>query len=176
MKFIYAILILSILFVGCKTEVKEDPNAAAEAAADAAFVKNSETALANIKGWQEENLDYSMYADDFVFLDAAFQAKKDSISKTEMMEMDKEMWAAFDFKILNEPVLLPGVNSETKKMDGSVRHYSNWEVTRVATDSTEAKSASIRMYESFDFNEEGKIIFQQVYGDFGGIMGYLFGN
>lgn len=176
MKFMYAILILSILFVGCKTEVKEDPNAAAEAAADSAFAKNSETALANIKGWQEENLDYSMYADDFVFLDTGFQAKNDSISKTEMMETDKEMWAAFDFKILNEPVLLPGVNSETKKMDGSVRHYSNWEVTRVATDTTEAKSATIRMYESFDFDEEGKIIFQQVYGDFGGIMGYLFGK
>jgi len=172
MKFIYAILIMSILFVGCKTEVKEDPNAKV----DAAFAKNSETALANIKGWQEENLDYSMYADDFVFLDAAFQAKNDSISKTEMMEMDKKMWTSFDFKILNEPVLLPGVNSETKKMDGSVRHYCQWEITRVATDSTEAKSATLKMYESFDFNEEGKIIAQQVYGDFSGIMGYLFGK
>ncbi len=172
MKFIYAILILSILFVGCKTEVKEDPNAMAEAT----FAKNSETALANIKGWQNENLDYSMYADDFVFLDTGFQAKNDSLSKTEMMDSDKEMWATFDFKLMNEPVLLPGVNSETKKMDGSVRHYSKWEVTRVATDSTEAKSATVRLYESFDFNEEGKIIYQQVYGDFGGIMGYLFGE
>jgi len=29
------------------------------------------------------------------------------------------------------------------------------------------------LYESFDFNEEGKIIYQQVYGDFTGIMMHL---
>jgi len=83
-------------------------------------------------------------------------------------------WGSCDFKILTDPiVLLPGVNSETKMTDGSVRHYSNWEVTLSATDSTEAKSGMIQLYESFDFNEEGKISSQVVYGDFTGLMMHL---
>ena len=166
---------LLILIVGCKNEA-ENPEKEAIAAAEAVFLQNSQTVLSNLEGWQNENLDYSMYADDFVMLDTGFNSKRDSISKTEMMEADQMSWEAFDFKMLNEPVLLPGVNTETKKMDGSVRHYSVWEVTRAATDSTEAKSGQIKLYESFDFNPEGKIIYQQVYGDFSGIMNHLMGG
>ena len=79
----------------------------------------------------------------------------------------------FDFKMLSEPEMLPGVSDETKKMDGSVRQYSEWEVTRSATDSTEAKSAKIRLYHSFNFNEEGKINYQMGYGDFSVMMTFL---
>ena len=78
--------------------------------------------------------------------------------------------------LTNPPVLLPGVNADTKEVDGSVRHYSEWEVTLPATDSTEAKSGTIKLYESFDFNEEGKIIYQQVYGDFTGLFMHLMGG
>lgn len=148
----------------------------ADNSANEAFEKNSKTVLANLEGWQNENLDYSMYAEDFAMLETGFSSEKDSISLTEMMEMDKKMWETYDFKMLNEPVLLPGVNAATKAVDGSVRHYSEWEITLSATDSTEAKSGVIKMYESFDFNEEGKIRYQQVYGDFTGIMMHLHGQ
>lgn len=167
-------VLLSAFIIGCQTQEK-DPKAEARAAAEAAFVKNSQTVLENLRGWQAESLDYSMYADDFIMLDTGFNAEQDSISKSEMMEGDLRMWATFDFKMLNEPALLPGVNSDTKEMDGSVRHYSLWEVTRTATDSTEAKSGQIKLYESFDFNADGKIIYQQVYGDFTGLVNYLMG-
>lgn len=148
----------------------------ADNSANEAFEKNSKTVLANLEGWQNENLDYSMYAEDFVMLETGFGSEKDSISLTEMMELDKKMWETYDFKMLNEPVLLPGVNAATKAVDGSVRHYSEWEITLSATDSTEAKSGVIKMYESFDFNEEGKIRYQQVYGDFTGIIMHLHGQ
>ena len=177
MKIIYSILCLSILFVGCKTETETAPEA--EAAIDVAevFSQNSQTVLNNLKGWQNENVDYSMYAEDFVMAETAFGAEKDSLSLDEMMKLDKRTWEAFDFKMLtNPPVLLPGVNADTKEADGSVRHYSEWEVTKPATDSTEAKSGKIKLYESFDFNEEGKIIYQQVYGDFTGLMMHLMGD
>ena len=92
-----------------------------------------------------------------------------------MIANDKQMWATFDFKLLTSPpVLLPGVNAQTKLADGSVRHYCSWEVTLPATDSTAAKSGVIKLYESYDFDAEGKIRYQQVYGDFGGLMNYLF--
>ena len=167
MKLLFSFLCLSILFIGCQPAVD---NSASET-----FEKKSKTVLANLEGWQNENIDYSQYAEDFVMFDTGFGAK-DSLSLSDMMEADKGDWAAFDFKMLNEPALLPGVNADTKMADGSVRHYSNWEVTLPATDSTEAKSGVINLYESFDFNEEGKIIFQQVYGDFTGLMMHLYSN
>lgn len=166
MKFIYSILIASILMVGCQPKVD---NSAQEA-----FEKNSQTVLANLEGWQNENLDYSQYAENFVMRETAFGASKDSLNLEEMKANDKRVWDMLDFKLLTSPpVLLPGVNPETKKVDGSVRHYSDWEVTLPATDSTEAKSGVIKLYESFDFDADGKIVYQQVYGDFTGLMMYL---
>lgn len=167
MKCIYAILLLSLLFIAC--EPKTD-NSAKEA-----FEKNSKTVLANLDGWQSENLDYSMYSKDFTMLETGFGADKDSLTLDEMMAYDKQTWATFNFKLLSSPpVLLPGVNPDTKLADGSVRLYSTWEVMVPATDSTAAKSGVLKLYESYDFDAEGKIRYQQVYGDFGGLMGYLF--
>ena len=118
-----------------------------------------------------------MYAPDFVMLDTGFGSEKDSMSLNEMKMYDKQMWEAFDFKLLTDPpALLPGVNPDTRKPDGSVRHYSDWQVTLPATDSTEARTGVIKLYESFDFDSEGKILYQQVYGDFTGLMMYLSPN
>jgi len=165
MKFICSILFLSILFIGCQPKTD---NSASET-----FEKNSKTVLTNLEGFQNENLDYSQYAKDFVMRDTGF-GSKDSLSLDDMMKMDKTLWEHYDFKCLTDPVnLLPGVNADTKLPDGSVRHYSDWEVTLPATDSTEAKSGIIKLYESFDFDADGKIIFQQVYGDFTGLFTYL---
>ena len=169
MKFIYSILILSILFVGCSQH--ETDNSVNEA-----FEKNSQTVMANLEGFQNENLDYSMYAKDFVMRGTGF-GEIDSLSLDHVIANDKELWKKYDFKILNDTInLLPGVNAATKLADGSVRHYSDWEVTLSATDSTEAKSAVVKLYESYDFDAEGKIIYQQAYGDFTGIMMYLHGK
>ena len=167
MKSTYFILFLSMLFIACQPK--------ADNSAQEAFEKNSKTVLANLEGWQNENLDYSVYSKDFAMLETGFGAPKDSLTLDEMMANDKQMWATFDFKLLTSPpVLLPGVNADTKLPDGSVRHYSSWEVTVPATDSTAAKTGVIKLYESFDFDAEGKIRYQQVYGDFGGLMNYLF--
>lgn len=164
MKFILSILCLSILFIGCQP--KPD-NSAKEA-----FEKNSATVKANVEGFMNESIDYSMYADDFVMRGTGANSS-DSLSLDDVKKNDKELWADYDFKLLDELVLLPGVNSETKEMDGSVRYYGNWEITIPATDSTEARSEVLKYYESFDFDEEGKILFQQGYGDFGGVWGKL---
>jgi hypothetical protein len=167
MKHLLTVLCLTFLFIACQP--------APDNSASEAFEKNSKTVLTVLEGFQNENLDYqAYYATDYVGLDTGFGAEKDSISLDETMANDKQFMAMFDFKLLNDPVvLLPGVNAETKMADGSVRYYGAWEVTLPATDSTEAKSAVLKMYSSFDFNEEGKIIYEQGYGDFTGIMQYL---
>ena len=165
MKNVFSVMILSLLIIGCGEE-KEDPAAVA-------FEENSKTVLANLQGWEDENLDYSMYADDFYMLTTAFGSEKDSVTLAEMKEMDAKYWQTHDFEMLTEPQLLIGVDPSTNKPDGSVRHYSQWKVTRSATDSTEAKSGEIQLYEFFTFDEDGKILRQGVYGDFGGLNAYL---
>ena len=87
---------------------------------------------------------------------------------------DSKALKNFNFKLLDSvPVFLPGVNSLTKEVDGSVRIYSTWEISTEKTDSTEAKSGRLKMYESYDFDADGKILYQQGYGDFTGLMNYL---
>ena len=167
MKVIYSILCLSLVFAACE-EKQEQDNSGHEK-----FVKNSETVIANIKNWEVEKLDYSQYAADFILSGTGFGGK-DSISLDEMKAMDKEFLKRYDFKIASDSInLLPGVNPETKQMDGSVRHYIDWEVILPATDSTESRSGLIHIYEYFVFNDDGKIINQAGYGDFGGLMDYL---
>tara|TARA_B110000285_G_scaffold124629_1_gene140678 strand:- start:6944 stop:7459 length:516 start_codon:yes stop_codon:yes gene_type:complete len=78
-----------------------------------------------------------------------------------------DAWAKYDYRLVEEPYFLPGVNPDTKKTDGSVRGYFRWEISKAATDSTEALSVEVKLYESFDFNPEGKIRWTQVYGDLG---------
>lgn len=173
MKLIFSALMLSFLFFACDSGTEKSAEEEAKASAAELFEANSKTVIANLKGWQNENLDYSMYADDFAMLETAFGAEKDSINLEEMKAFDKEMWANYDFKIVDDLVLLPGVKRATTIPDGSVRHYIRWEVTKPATDSTEARSGIIKLYESFDFNEDGKIRYQQVYGDFTGLMMHL---
>ncbi len=169
MKLITIILCLSMLFVGCQP--------AADNSANEAFEKNSKTVQAYLDGWPNENLDYAaIYSDDFIQRGTGF-GEKDSISLNEIMTSDKAIWEKYDFELLSKPViLLPGVNVDTKIPDGSVRYYGDWKVTLPASDSTEEKSGVLKIYESFDFNEEGKIVFAQSYGDFTGLMHYLNGK
>ena len=51
--------------------------------------------------------------------------------------------------------------SKTGQADGSVRMYYDMQVTNT----TNSKSVIIPIYESFDFNEEGKAVFVQWYSD-----------
>ena len=165
MKTIYSILCASIMFIACEPKVDNSGNEK--------FVKNSETVMTNLKNWEVEKPDYSQYATDFILSGTGF-GDKDSISLDEMKVMDKKFLERYDFKIASDSInLLPGVDPETKKMDGSVRHYIDWEVTLSATDSTEARSGVIHIYEYFVFNDDGKIVNQAGYGDFGVIMDYL---
>ena len=56
---------------------------------------------------------------------------------------------------------LQGVNPETGEADGSVRFYYVMQVTN----SSNGKSVVIPIYESFDFDDDGKAIYVQWYCD-----------
>ncbi|HNP18983.1 MAG TPA: hypothetical protein PKL31_11150 [Fulvivirga sp.] len=169
MKSIISILIISAVLVSCQKSMKDEgPNPATEA-----FKRNSETVKKDIKNWQNETPDYSIFADGFYFYPTQFSTELDSVSLADAIEEDKQTLAMLDFELIGDLVLLPGVNADTKEVDGSVRYYGQWKVTKSATDSTEARSGVLDMYASYDFNDEGKVTNQVMYGDFSGLMGYL---
>ena len=174
MKDIWLVLFISALAIGCESggdyAEEVDPGIAA-------FEKNSKVVLAYLDAWQAEDVDYTkFYAEDYAATGTGY-GELDTMNLAQVMEWDETMFATYDFKIVDGPVnLLPGVDLETKAMDGSVRFYTEWEITRTATDSTEARSGNIRMYHAYVFNEDGKFTLDIAYGDFGGLMGYLHGE
>jgi hypothetical protein len=165
MKLTYSIVLAALVFVACKPKT--------DSVANDAFEKNSKTILAYIKGVQTEKVDYSSFSEDFKSLDTWFGAK-DTIALIEFKANDIKMFKKFNFKLLDSvPVFLPGVDPLTKKVDGSVRYYSTWEISTEKTDSTEAKTGRLKMYDSYNFNADGKIIYQEGYGDYSGLINYL---
>ena len=166
MKNLCSMAALFVFFTACQPS--------SDNSADETFKKNSATVTAYLKAFQAESVDYSIFSNDFISRDTGF-GSKDTITLEQMKEGDKNLFAAYDFKIIgfDTLVLLPGVDNITKKPDGSVRYYGDFEVTRPATDSTAAKTGILKTYESFDFDSEGKIRFHQIYGDFTGIVTYL---
>lgn len=130
--------------------------------------------MAYLEGFQNENTDYSIFAKEFKSLNTNFGATTEMATLEEFKENDIKMSKNFDFKLVEKPVFLPGVDPKTGILDGSVRFYNTWEITMQKTDSTEAKTARLKVYESYDFDKEGKILFQQGYGDASGLINFFF--
>jgi hypothetical protein len=173
MKIVMAFLCITALAIGCDSTGGQEEYPETDPG-QVAFEQNSKTVLEELEAWQNESVDYDkFYAEDYSAWSTGF-GDTDTTNLEQMKEWDKTMFETYDFKIVTSPVnLLPGVDIDTKEIDGSVRLYSEWEVTRSATDTTEAKIGNIRMYHTYVFNEEGKITLSLAYGDFGGLMTYL---
>ena len=125
------------------------------------FEKNCETVIAYEKAFCQENIDYEKFYSENAIIKGTVLGDKDSMNVADRMAAHQELWRKYDFSMSTlDP--LPGVNLETKKMDGSVRMYFDITITL----SENGNSVTIPMYNSFDFDEEGKILYLQYYGDF----------
>ncbi len=175
MKFKFLFFFLALIILSCDNNKKmESDDTDDMAAIDSIFERNSQTVMKDIRAWESEKPDYSHYSNDFVGLETMLEADKDSFNLQEMKDSDMRILQMWDFKVLTDPlVILPGVNSDTKERDGSVRYYSTWRISRPATDSSSARSVDVKTYSSVDFDEDGKIIYSQMYGDFGGVWNRL---
>lgn len=167
MKNLFALLLAVIIFA-CQPPKAEESNPAEEA-----FKRNAETVAKDIANWENETMDYSFYSDDYWTMSTMFNAKGDTSFLDEIKEEDKGILEMFDFEQVAELNLLPGVNGDTKEMDGSVRYYGNWKITKPATDSTEEKTGYLPTYHTYEFDEDGKIVTALGYGDFSGVMQYM---
>ena len=125
------------------------------------FKENCETVIAYETAFCEESIDYETFYSENAIIKGTMLGDKDSMYVADRMIAHQELWQKYDFSMspLNP---LPGVNSETKKMDGSVRMY--FDITITLTEN--GNSVTMPMYNSFDFDDEGKILYLQYYGDF----------
>ena len=125
------------------------------------FEKNCETVIAYEEAFCQENIDYEKFYSENAIIKGTLLGDKDSLYVADRKIAHQELWQKYDFS-MSTLYPLPGVNLETKKMDGSVRMYFDITITL----SENGQSVTIPMYNSFDFNDEGKILYLQYYGDF----------
>lgn len=158
----FAFMLPAMMLVACTP-----PAEGGSPQADALFAKNSETALALIRDFDNEDIEAvrAHFADTASWSPTAFGAAEPS-SLEDKVKGWEVAFAKYDFDLVTDNLqLLPGVNAETKEPDGSVRVYFDWEAVIPATDSTERKAVTISYYESWEFDAAGKIWLTQIYGD-----------
>lgn len=174
MKFILIILAGVFLFVGCQPVADSGESSPAEDPTKEIFERNSQTVLNYLEAWQNENVDHAaFFSEDFEEWGTGF-GQNDTTRFDDLAESDKGAWDRYDFELITDPLnILPGVNVDTKEFDGSVRYYGEWNIISPASDTTEEKSGTLRLYQAYVFNEEGKINLVLTYGDFTGINNYL---
>jgi len=156
-KTIYLLTVI-LCISACNTEVAVEVTNDKESEI---FEKNCETVRSYESAFCQESIDYEKFYSDNAIIKGTTLGAKDSMNVADRKAAHQEMWQKYDFSISQPLNLLPGVNPETKKMDGSVRMYFNLTITLTENEN----SITIPMYESYDFDDEGKILFMQYYGD-----------
>ena len=154
MKKIFYSILLSVFIFSCNSQTESDNTV------NLSFEKNSETMQALLESYANEDVDYSRFADDVVFRGTLLGAP-DSLKLDQIKAIHKDFFAKYDVKHMAPFNFLQVVNPETGEADGSVRFYYDMQVTN----SSNGKSVVIPIYESFDFDDEGKAIFVQWYCD-----------
>lgn len=140
--------------------------------ATATFEANSATIAQVFEDFEAERDEFFAHFNaDAIWRGTGLNAP-DTVTLEQVTAKYKAAWAKYDYELISPTNFLPGVNPQTKAVDGSVRGYFEWNISKAATDSTEAKSVRVKVYESFDFNPEGEIMYTQVYGNL--MAGYAY--
>jgi hypothetical protein len=150
----------SILVAAC-TDPEENVDTVEKDPILEIFQKNCETVKAYEAAFCAEKIDYDKFYADSAMVKGTTMGAKNSMYVKDRKEAHKAMWEEYDFKMSDPLNLLPGANLKTKEIDGSVSMYFELTVIRTETQ----KSVTISMYEKYDFNEDGKIVYLQYYGD-----------
>jgi hypothetical protein len=130
------------------------------------FVRNAETVERVFRAFEAEDGEafWAEFAETAVWRGTGVNAPT-ILSREKMQGVYDAFWGEFDYEIVGDLHFQPGVNHETQLPNGSVNGTFLWEVSRMAPDSSERRSVQLWIYESFDLNEEGQIVFTQVFSD-----------
>ncbi|MGB0633343.1 MAG: antibiotic biosynthesis monooxygenase [Flavobacteriaceae bacterium] len=151
MKKLLLLFFVSALFVGCNT----NPN----------YEKNLATAQKLFELHGEEKLDeqLALVSKDMEIITPMYGSDRGNYD--DYAAMLKGYQDTFEDIKYTATVWLPGSNPEGK-LDGSVRTYGTW----TGKNSITGKDINLRGYWYFNFDDEGKVITQGDFFDFGGMM------
>ena len=154
----YSYILMLFLFFSCQNNEKANYN---NENLNQTFKKNCQTVQSYLNDFVKENIDYKKYYNDTCEIRGTYFNSTGSMSVQDRISTHKQMWSKYDFKISDSIEYLPGVNAKTKQIDGSVRFYFDW----TTINSENNKSITIPLYMSFDFDDEGRFVYLQFFGD-----------
>ena len=163
---LFLIPIASLLLAACSdNDKKEDDASKKNADMQALYEKNlaglkkSISAFENkdIEGWAANIADTARW-DSPAYGDTVH-------TKAHWKESLAYYLANWDNLKLNNSTFLPGIDSATHDLDGSVRYYGNWDATHKS-----GLKTSVNFYGTYDFNTDNKIISGSEFFDVGGLM------
>lgn len=154
----YSYILMFFLFFSCQNNEKANYN---NENLNQTFKKNCQTVQSYLNDFVKENIDYKKYYNDTCEIRGTYFNSTGSMSVQDRISTHKQMWSKYDFKISDSIEYLPGVNAKTKQIDGSVRFYFDW----TTINSENNKSITIPLYMSFDFDDEGRFVYLQFFGD-----------
>ena len=130
------------------------------------FVRNAETVERVFRAFEAEDGEafWEEFAATAVWRGTGVNAPT-TLTREKMTAVYDALWEEFDYEIVGDLHFLPGVNPETQLPNGSVNGMFLWEASRMAPDSSGRGAVQLWIYESFDFNDEGQIVFTQVFSD-----------
>lgn len=130
-----------------------------------AFVRNAQSVETVFRAFEAEDAEafWGGFAETAMWRGTGINAPT-TLSREKMRSVYDTFWAEFDYKLMEPPHFLPGVDPETQRPNGSVNGMFLWEVSKTAEDGSR-KSVQLWIYESFDFNDDGDIVFTQVFSD-----------
>lgn len=155
MKSLILVLGVAVGFAACTSP---DPN-------PMAFSENAQTVESIFRAFEAEDsvAFWSAFAEQAVWRGTGVNAPS-TLSRSIMEAAYGKYWEEFDYRIACDLEFQPGIHPESQLPNGSVNGMFLWEVSKEQPDSTR-RSVQLWIYESFDFNAEGEIVFTQVFSD-----------
>ena len=165
MKNLFYFLLFSSLIVSCGDNASDtaETTSAHDDNTKATYEKNVESFKKLCKAWEEKDIEgaLSLMAEDF-------EEKGTGLGEP---DRTKQEWKANNEGMmeimtptLKQAMFLPGVDTTTLAMDGSVRYYGIWNFA------SGEKNLDCKVYGSADFNDEGLMTTLTHYADFGATM------
>ena len=149
-----AILALCLLSACSSEPAQQNPS----------YEQNVASMKAMFDGFQNKSIDPSLFAEDFVDVGTGFEEV--DRNKADAMQQWKMMTRVMDAELTNA-IYLPGIDTLTLALDGSVRYYGQWKMTMGEA------TQSLMAYGSMEFNEAGEIRNFAHYADWTATFGAL---
>lgn len=169
-KIIFFSLVSCVLF-SCKESVKTDDTTSKTSDAKTLYEKNLASLKSGLTAFENEKIDdwAATIADSAVWNSPAYgssPAGKEDWKKTLTAYVTD-----WDSLKLKNPSFLPGIDSATHELDGSVRYYGEWDGVHKSGVRT-----AINFYGTYDFNKDGKVVNGSEFFDVGGLMNAVKGK